>query len=86
MEHNEALENGTELDELVRILHIAEANRDTCRALLNALESDVVRLSRVLISATANSKPAEEFLSPTFSALKEDPTAMLLAKMGGFQK
>jgi hypothetical protein len=59
MEHNEALENGTELDELVRILHIAEANRDTCRALLNALESDVVRLSRVLISATANSKPAE---------------------------
>jgi hypothetical protein len=56
MERNEALENGTELDELVRILHIAEANRDACRALLNALESDVVRLSRALIEATVKSQ------------------------------
>jgi hypothetical protein len=57
MERNEALENGTELDELVRILHIAEANRDACRALLNALESDVVRLSRALIEATVKAQP-----------------------------
>ena len=37
MERNEALESGTELDELVRVLRRAEANRNTCRNLLNAL-------------------------------------------------
>ena len=40
------------LDEAVRALHAAEVNRDACRALLQAMNSEVDRLARAVIAAT----------------------------------